>query len=83
MPLVFVAAAITVMSFRQFKQLEQAGHDETKALKAAGAQSYLGFHLQRVNGLLAADQHRKRLMRAAEEHRGPSRRGATWSATST
>jgi hypothetical protein len=70
MPLVFAAAAITVMSFRQFKQLEQAGHDETKALKAAGAQSYLGFHLQRVNGLLASDQHRKRLMRAAEEHRG-------------
>ena len=38
-------------------------------MKAAGAQSYLGFHLQRVNGLLASDQHRKRLMRAAEEHR--------------
>ena len=70
MPLVLAAAAITVMSFRQFKDLERAGHDETKALKAAGAQSYLGFHLQRVNGLLASDQHRKRLMRAAEEHRG-------------
>ena len=47
------------------EQLERAGEDETKALKAAGAQSYLGFHLQRVNGLLASDQHRKRLMRAA------------------
>ena len=70
MPLVFAAAAITVMSFRPVQATRSAGHDETKALKAAGAQSYLGFHLQRVNGLLASDQHRKRLMRAAEEHRG-------------
>jgi hypothetical protein len=60
---------ITAMSFLEYKRMEQAQGEEAEALKAAGAQSYLGFHLQRVNGLLASDQHRKRLMQAAEEHR--------------
>ncbi|HEX7097129.1 MAG TPA: hypothetical protein VF183_14685 [Acidimicrobiales bacterium] len=68
-PLLIVAAVITAMSFLEYKRMEQAQAEEEEALKAAGAQSYLGFHLQRVNGLLASDQHRKRLMRAAEEHR--------------
>jgi hypothetical protein len=68
-PLLIVAAVITAMSFLEYKRMEQASQEEVDALKAAGAQSYLGFHLQRVNGLLASDQHRKRLMQAAEEHR--------------
>jgi hypothetical protein len=68
-PLLIVAAVITGMSFLEYKRMDQAQADEADALKAAGAQSYLGFHLQRVNGLLASDQHRKRLMQAAEEHR--------------
>lgn len=38
-------------------------------LEQAGASSYLGFHLQRVNGLLATDQNRRRLMDAAEAYR--------------
>jgi hypothetical protein len=68
-PLLILAAIITGMSFLEYKRMEQAQVEEAEALKAAGAQSYLGFHLQRVNGLLASDQHRKRLMQAAEEHR--------------
>jgi hypothetical protein len=68
-PLLIVAAVITAMSFLEYKRMEQAQTEEADALKAAGAQSYLGFHLQRVNGLLASDQHRKRLIQAAEEHR--------------
>jgi uncharacterized protein YhaN len=68
-PLLIIAAIITGMSFLEYKRMEQAQAEEADALKAAGAQSYLGFHLQRVNGLLASDQHRKRLMQAAEEHR--------------
>jgi hypothetical protein len=68
-PLLIIAAVITGMSFLEYKRMEQAQSEEADALKAAGAQSYLGFHLQRVNGLLASDQHRKRLMQAAEEHR--------------
>ena len=68
-PLLILAAIITGMSFLEYKRMEQTLLEEADALKAAGAQSYLGFHLQRVNGLLASDQHRKRLMQAAEEHR--------------
>jgi hypothetical protein len=68
-PLLIIAAVITGMSFLEYKRMEQAQVEEADALKAAGAQSYLGFHLQRVNGLLASDQHRKRLIQAAEEHR--------------
>jgi hypothetical protein len=68
-PLLIIAAIITGMSFLEYKRMEQAQSEEADALKAAGAQSYLGFHLQRVNGLLASDQHRKRLIQAAEEHR--------------
>ena len=69
MPLIMAAAIVAMLSFREFGNLEEAEDEERKALRAAGAQSYLGFHLQRVNGLLASDQHRKKLMRAAEEHR--------------
>jgi hypothetical protein len=40
----------------------------------AGAQSYLGFHLQRVNTLLASDLGRQRLLAAAQAHRDAQRR---------
>ena len=39
-----------------------------------GAQSYLGFHLQRVNSLLSSDLGRQRLIKAAEEHRDAAQR---------
>ena len=41
----------------------QLGH----TLAAAGARSYLGFHLQRVNGLLDREQARQRLIQAGED----------------
>ena len=65
---VIVAAGVTALSFVQNQRMEQAREAEDEALAAAGAQSYLGFHLQRVNGLLDGDQSRKRLIEAAEEH---------------
>jgi len=49
--------------------MERAGRAEEEALAEAGAQSYLGFHLQRVNGLLSSDANRKKLMTAAEFHK--------------
>jgi hypothetical protein len=49
--------------------MERAARAEEEALAEAGAQSYLGFHLQRVNGLLSSDANRKKLMNAAEEHK--------------
>jgi hypothetical protein len=49
--------------------MQKAAQLEEEALAEAGAQSYLGFHLQRVNGLLSDDQARKRIMAAAEAFR--------------
>jgi hypothetical protein len=67
-PLVLVF--ITVLLAAIFKRrTERAAAAEEKALAEAGAQSYLGFHLQRVNGLLANDESRRRLMTVARQYR--------------
>jgi len=50
-------------------RLAAARGAEEEALAAAGAQSYLGFHLQRVNGMLSSEAARKRLLVAADDHR--------------
>ena len=70
-----VIAMLTVLSSAAtWRIAERARIAEEHALANAGAQSYLGFHLQRVNGLLSSDQARRRLMQAAEEHREALRR---------
>jgi hypothetical protein len=63
--LVIAASAIAALSLRHNARLAEAETAEKEALAAAGAQSYLGFHLQRVDGLLHDDHQRKRLMEAA------------------
>lgn len=63
------ATAITAWSFIMYRRLEAARAAEQEALERAGASSYLGFHLQRVNTLLASDQTRRNLMNVAEAHR--------------
>ena len=65
---VIVAAVVTGVSFAQNQRMERARKAEGEALAAAGAESYLGFHLQRVNGLLDSEASRKRLMDASAEH---------------
>lgn len=67
--LVAVASATTIVSVVNRRRMHKARVAEDEALSEAGAQSYLGFHLQRVDGLLTSDQSRRRLMQAAEEHR--------------
>jgi uncharacterized protein YhaN len=69
--MVFVAyaAIATILSFLQWRGAEQTAKEEEVALAEAGAASYLGFHLQRVNGLVHSDQNRRRLVRAAESFR--------------
>lgn len=69
MPFVLAAAVVTALSFLQFKRMEAARIAEQEALTRAGAESYLGFHLQRVNGLLDNDTSRHQLMQVADEHR--------------
>ena len=68
MVFVILAAVVTMVSFVQNQRMERARKDENEALAAAGAESYLGFHLQRVNGLLDSEQSRKQLMEADREY---------------
>ena len=72
-PLAMIAVLAVVTSFVTWRRAERARSAETDALAEAGAQSYLGFHLQRVNGLLASDLSRQRLLHAADEHRDAQR----------
>jgi hypothetical protein len=62
-------ASVTVLVSVVFRSaMERTARAEEEALAEAGAQSYLGFHLQRVNGLLSSDANRKKLMTAAADH---------------
>jgi hypothetical protein len=49
--------------------VRRASNAENEALEAAGVPSYLGFHLDRVNSLLANDRARRVLLEAADVHR--------------
>jgi len=73
-PLALVAIAAVIVSVVFWRRTEKARTAEEEALADAGAQSYLGFHLQRVNSLLSSDMGRQRLIRAAEEHRQAAQR---------
>jgi hypothetical protein len=63
-------AAVSVMaSLLARARLLRAGQAEEHALAEAGAQTYLGFQLQRVNSLLGDDSSRRTLMGAAGNRR--------------
>ena len=68
MVFVIAAAVVTAASFVQNQRMERARKAEEEALAEAGAKSYLGFHLQRVNGLLDSEQARQRIMQAGSDH---------------
>lgn len=63
------ALAVFAVSLLFWHKLGRARKAEEEALSAAGASSYLGFHLQRVNNLLSSDQSRRELTEAHEAHR--------------
>jgi hypothetical protein len=69
LPFLAVAAITTFISVIFRRRMELARRAEEEALAAAGAKSYIGFHLQRVHGLLDGTQNRRRLAKAAEDHR--------------
>jgi uncharacterized protein YhaN len=73
-PLGVIALAAVAVSIFYWRRMESAKAAEDDALADAGAQSYLGFHLQRVNSLLSSDMGRRRLITAAEEHREAAQR---------
>jgi len=76
-PLLAIAALSVFVSVWFRRAVNRASRAEDRALSDAGAQSYLGFQIQRVNGLLSSEQHRRALMGAAESHRQAVR---TWHA---
>lgn len=69
LPFLAVAAVTTLVSIRFRRRMAKAEKAEQEALAAAGARSYIGFHLQRVNGLLEGASNRRRLAALAEAHR--------------
>lgn len=69
-----IAMATVMASIASWQLTGRAEKAEREALAEAGAQSYLGFHMQRVNGLLKSDEARRGLMAASEEHRDALRR---------
>jgi hypothetical protein len=69
--LLFLVVALAGMaaSLLARTKLNRASRAEERALAHAGANSYLGFQLQRVNGLLANDGNRKAMMGMAGARR--------------
>jgi hypothetical protein len=76
-PLLAIAAVSVLISVMYRTRVERAVKAEASALEAAGAQSYLGFQIQRVNGLLSSEAHRRELMTSASAHRAAT---ASWQA---
>lgn len=75
----FVVAALLSIAaaFVTRRMAGAATRAEQDALADAGASSYLGFHLQRVEGMLSGEQTRKRLAETSSAHRAAA---ATWGA---
>lgn len=71
MGFLFTAVALTSVaaSLLARANVGRTAKAEEKALAEAGANSYLGFQLQRVNGLLGNDTNRKALMDVAGARR--------------
>lgn len=68
-PLIIAAIGTTLASIVFWHRLDEARRLEQDALDEAGAATYLTFQINRVNGLVANDQHRRQMMQAAEYHR--------------
>lgn len=68
-PFLLIAVITTLLSIVNRRRMERAGKAERAALDAAGAESYLAFRLQRVNGIVDDGANRQRLSMAVAEHR--------------
>ena len=69
LPLIGLAAGVSAISFTHWRRLEEARVQEDEALVDAGAQSYLGLHIQRVNSLISNNQRRSEMLVADEQYR--------------
>jgi hypothetical protein len=68
-PFILFAAVSAAISLGYRLRWNRARSQESAVLDQAGADSYLGFHLQRVETLLSGEQQRRRLMAASDAHR--------------
>jgi len=75
LPLIGVGVVALAASFVYRSRVARAEREEQEALDAAGAESYLGFHLRRIDGLVSENQARQRLLTAAADHRAAA---AAW-----
>lgn len=69
LPLLAVTLMAVLFSLYTRRCIATASVAEQEALATAGAQSYLGFHLERVNTMLSSAESRRRLVQAADDHR--------------
>jgi hypothetical protein len=69
LPFLAVAALTTVVSIVFRRRMEQAEVQQDEALALAGAQTYIGFQIQRVDRMLDGQKSLARLAAASEEHR--------------
>ena len=68
-PFLAVAALTTIVSIVFRRRMERAAIAQDEALAKVGAQSYMGFQLQRVDRMLDGQKSLSRLAEASEQHR--------------
>lgn len=69
LPLVAIATVALVLALIVKTKVNVAKHQEDAALASAGSDSYLGFVVQQVNGLMTDTEMRRRLTSVAADHR--------------
>ena len=69
LPLLFATGASMAVAVVAERRIARASRAEQEALSEAGAQSYLGFHLERVNTMLSSVETRKKATAVAGDHR--------------
>lgn len=69
LPLLAVAMSATLLSIMYRRRMHKAAEAERKALAAAGAETYIGFRLHRMNEVIHTDKDRNRLALAGIERR--------------
>lgn len=68
-PILAIGLVTILLTFIYRARVEAAERSERAALADAGADSYLGFVVQRVDGMFSGTEQRRRLVAVAEDHR--------------
>jgi len=68
-PILAIGLLTVVLTFLYRARVEAAQRLETSALADAGAESYLGYVVQRVDGMFTGTEQRRRMVAVADDHR--------------